>query len=685
MLSSYFRLSRRIKPVLWALTIAGILCTLPLAFQRIETERSSRSVEFVFDYRDLLEVSAFRSKPSEYTLERLIEMKEAGIHSMAVYESSLRELELSGRIQSLSSSEAAILTGFKVPANDKSTYVLFLGDASERLIRPLVEEAFSALQVEVTPWQYDGLQGLKIAMPKDQASLQAMDPDPITMAELQKLGFHLVIRLTDQRPFNQEHMEKLLDGLAERGINRIIFEGSAVTGMKDNAEKNSLAAMAEMMNERGIGLATIELAKPQKGLNTLAYLTDYNVVRLHSLPANMSGRSSDDLSDRFALAVQDRNIRMIFLNVQASMDAENGVRKDTIGNVLLSLRGPEGALARIQKEGSTLGEAKPFVKADLFPANGAELPLKAVATLGAIALIALMFELFFPRLALAVFALGLIGSAGLYVLSPSLLAQGLALGAGIAAPTIAIVFALRRASARKASHRNEAGTAFGAALYGVRLLAVTTAVSFAGIFYIVGLLQEVSYLYVLQQFRGVSLLHLLPIVLAFGYLLFFHRERENDNRSALKRIVDFLQTNVTVLWVIIAGIGGLAVLYYLSRTGNAGQTSDLERLFRQTLQDTLGVRPRTKEFLFAHPIFVLGVYLTVFARQRLGLFLIAAASIGQLSAVDTFAHLHTPVFISFIRVMYGVIFGAMIGVILTAVWRIADKGWRVWAKSIIKE
>lgn len=679
MFSLYFRMSRKIKTVLWALTIAGLLCTLPLAFQRMETERSSRDVEVVFDYRDLLEVSSFRAKPSEYTLERLIKMKESGIRSMAVYESTLRELEMSGRIQTLSSSEAALLTGFEVPANEKSTYVLFLGDASKRLIRPIVEEAFANMQVEVVPWDYRGLQGIKIYMPKDEASLQAMDPDPITIAELQKLGFHLVVRLTDQRAFNEARMARLLDDLAERGVNRIVFEGEAVTGAADDPKLNSIAAMAKLMNERGIGLATIELAKPQKGLNKLAYLTDYNVVRLHSLPANMSGMPVDDLADRFALAVQDRNIRMIFLNAEAAMDTQLGIRKDTIDNVLKSLRGPEGAIARIQEEGFQFGVAKPFVKAALPPAAGVELPLKAGAALGAIALIALLIELFFPRLALAAFGLGAIGSAGLYVLSPTMLSQMLALGAGVSAPTLAIVFALKRASARKDSGRS----GLGAALYGVRLLAVSSAISFAGILFIVGLLQEVSYLYVLQQFRGVSLLHLFPIVLTFGYLLFFHREQEQeDERTAAKRITDFLNTNVTVLWVILAGIAGLAVLYYLSRTGNAGQTSELERMFRETLQETLGVRPRTKEFLFAHPIFILGVYFTVFARKRLGLFLIAAGVIGQLSIVDTFAHLHTPVIISWIRVIYGLIFGAIIGVVLTALWGLADKGWRAWSKAI---
>jgi uncharacterized membrane protein len=133
-------------------------------------------------------------------------------------------------------------------------------------------------------------------------------------------------------------------------------------------------------------------------------------------------------------------------------------------------------------------------------------------------------------------------------------------------------------------------------------------------------------------------------------------------------------------------VGALAGLYYMSRTGNAGQTTELERLFRSTLQDALGVRPRTKEFLFAHPLFILGAYLVarVKAQRRIGLLFMAIGSIGQLSVVDTFAHLHTPLFISAIRVGYGLLFGILIGLVLIVLWKFAERGWRRWAAKHIQ-
>lgn len=669
MLALYDRWNRSMKVVLLTLTVIGLLCALPFAFVRNGVEQTGNQVEFVFDYRDVLEVSSYRSKPSEYMLDRLVELKEAGVHSMAVYESSLRELELSGRVLTLSSTEAALLTGFGVSANERSTYVLFLGSASDQIIRPLVERAFTRLGVEFVPYKYGDIEGIELSMPKDEALLQALDPDPITMAELQKLGFHLVVRLSDQRqPFDAAHMDKLLADLKAHGVTRIVFEGNAVTGAADDAKLNSITTMAELMNKYGMGAAVDEFAKPPKGYGKLAYLLDYNVVRLHSLRENMSGMPPEDLADRFALATQDRNIRMIYLNTAASMDINLGIRKDTIENLTNSLQGENGALARIQENGFTLGPAVPFETGDGLPGL-LSLALKAFVTLGAVALITLLVAAFFPGLSLAVFALGAVGSAGLYVLSTTLLSQGLALGVGIAASTLSIVYAVRRAD-------RTGGPDSRPLLRVIGLLAGATVISFVGIGYIVGLLDHITYLYVLRQYRGVTPLHLVPIALSFAYVLFFHGE--TTLRGVVRRIRDLLMKNITVLWVALAAIAGVGVLYYLSRTGNAGTTSELERTFRAALQDILGVRPRTKEFLFAHPVFVLGAYLAVTARRKLGLLLIAVGSIGQLSIVDTFAHLHTPLVISFIRVCYGLLFGLMIGLVLIVIWRLVEKGWSRW-------
>ncbi len=56
------------------------------------------------------------------------------------------------------------------------------------------------------------------------------------------------------------------------------------------------------------------------------------------------------------------------------------------------------------------------------------------------------------------------------------------------------------------------------------------------------------------------------------------------------------------------------------------------------------------------------------------------AAIGQLYLVDTFAHIHTPIQISLIRVLLGLGLGAVIGLVLIAVWQVAEGVWQ-WVKK----
>jgi len=54
--------------------------------------------------------------------------------------------------------------------------------------------------------------------------------------------------------------------------------------------------------------------------------------------------------------------------------------------------------------------------------------------------------------------------------------------------------------------------------------------------------------------------------------------------------------------------------------------------------------------------------------------------IGQVGMVGTFTHLHTPIYISVIRMGYGLLFGAVIGYLLIFVWNLLARGWRRWTE-----
>lgn len=671
MLSFLQRWNARTKKWLWGLVILGILASLPIAYQRIQTESSANTVEFVFDYRDLLDVAAYQPNPQQYVDEQLDRLKEAGVQSMAMFESTLAEYKTNRRVLVYNAAEMATLTGQAFNPNENYTYILFTNEENERRIAPLVTNTFSSLEIGVKPWTWNDKNGLIIETPVENAVLKPMPQDPIAMEMLHGKGFHIVPRLTDSLPYDQQAMEQLFAEYAALGVKRILFEGESVKGYTDDAEKKSIAAFAELLNKYDIGIAAIEnLKSPQKGMNKLAYLINYNVVRIYSLSEADSSLSESVIADRFVLGTKDRNIRMIYLNTQAATNPAKASITNSVDNLIRSLQKPGNAIAGIESNGFELGQAQAFNVHDASWQRYAKL----FVLIGGVALIALLISYFIPVLMLPAFVIGLIGAAGLYKLSPPLLEQAMALGVSISSPTIALVLLVRKVmSVADAKPDMTAGRRVGLT---IALYAKTAAISLASVPLIIALLNNITYSLVLEQFRGVSLLHLAPIGLVALYVFLYRGD------SVVGEARKLLKTPITLLWIVAFCVLGAAGYYYLTRTGNAGKVSGIEMVIRTLLEDTFGVRPRFKEFMMAHPAFVLGLFLSFKYRNAVYLFIIAA--MGQLSLVDTFAHIHTPIVISLIRVVLGLGLGLIIGLIAAGVWQILERCWQTWGRKLVQ-
>ncbi|WP_150270557.1 DUF5693 family protein [Paenibacillus tepidiphilus] len=658
---------------LWILVVLGVIAALPVVYDRLQTEKSSKTVEFVFDYRDLVEVASYRSNPQDYISEQLDRLKEAGVQSMAIYENTLEDFRKARRLMIWGAADIANLTDNVIPENENYTYVLFTSTENSSALAPIIREAFAGLNISTESWSFRGQQGLIIQTPLEDATLKPLQPDPITLEMLHDKGFNIVPRLVDSLPYNQEAITKLLDRYEELGVKRILFEGESVKGFNDNADLNSVEAFAELLKERGMGLAAIENIKAQqKGFAKLAYLLDYDVTRLYSLSENDSNLSPEVISDRFALATKDRNIRMLYLNTIPLRDTSKAQVTDSLDNLITSLSGPDGAVAKIEDNGFTLGQATAFEVVD----SSFQRYFKLGAVVGAVSMVALLISYFIPWLTLPAWVLGLVGSAGLIVLKPTLFEQALALAVAISAPTVAMVLAVRKI--------NEQGPPLGAAarsytamsprrrlVHSLVLYVKTALISLSAVPFVIALLNNITYALVLNQFRGVSLLHLAPIALTGIYVLLYRGE------FAFNKTGKLLRTPITLAMVVAAVVVAAVGWYYLKRTGNSGSASALEMSFRSFLENTVHVRPRNKEFLLAHPLFILGAFMAY--KYRNAAFILIIAVIGQLSMVDTFAHIHSPVLISLVRGLLGLGLGLIIGLVAVGVWQIAEGCWKRWS------
>lgn len=109
---------------LWIIVVVGVIAALPVVYDRLQTEKSSKTVEFVFDYRDLVDVASYRANPQDYISEQLDRLKDAGVQSMAIYESTLEDYRKARRLMIWGAADIANLTDTIIPENENYTYIL---------------------------------------------------------------------------------------------------------------------------------------------------------------------------------------------------------------------------------------------------------------------------------------------------------------------------------------------------------------------------------------------------------------------------------------------------------------------------------------------------------------------------------------------------------------------------------
>ncbi|WP_407637527.1 DUF5693 family protein [Cohnella kolymensis] len=642
-------------------------------YARVQTESSANQVAIAMDYRDLLQVGASQTNPQAFVQEQLKRLKDAGVNSMIVFEGTLEELAWAGEVAVYNASQAALLEQRVADPGDNRTYVLFTNPEHEKQLRPVIDWAFRNHGADVTDWSFKGRSGVILGLGYDDAMIRPMQPNPAAMQELKEQGFLIIPRLSDRfDPLDTVELDKWLRSFQELGVKQIVFDGEAVTGFEEGPQ--GVAAFAQLLNKHNIGIGIFENLKvPQKGIDRLANLLDYNAVRAHPVgDAEIMTIRKEQLADRLVLAVKDRNIRILYLNAMTVRDVSKGQVVHPLDTIVYVLQGEgdtRGVTAELADFGFTPGAPQAFQ-----PHHAPyELLLRGLTALGAIALIALAFGLFVPSLLAPAFVLGAIGGAGLYVLNSTLMIQMLALLAAIAAPTASVVLLIKRLRELREGAGDQPISASKRLGGAVILFIRTTVLSLAAIPLVVALLNHISYSLVLQQFRGVSLLHAAPIGLVALYVFLY-----GSGNTVVGNARRILAMPLTVLWIVALGVLGAAGMYYMTRTGNAGSVSGLELKFRALLENTFGVRPRTKEAFLGHPLFLAGIFLAL--RYRWAMVLLIAGTIAQLSMVDTFAHIHTPLVLSIIRVLLGLGIGALIGLGIIAVWQIGEGVRNRWVR-----
>ena len=184
----------------------------------------------------------------------------------------------------------------------------------------------------------------------------------------------------------------------------------------------------------------------------------------------------------------------------------------------------------------------------------------------------------------------------------------------------------------------------------LRFTARLASVSMIGALVAAAFLTTDAYLLGIDSFRGVKAALILPLVLvgsiAIGQTL-----------------------NSGIRWydmIVLIAIGVVSA-YMLLRSGNGVPTglsaSGWEQDLRSFLENTLYARPRFKEFLIGYPALMLLGGLAFLRRTSIGWGLLMLGMIGQVSIVNSFMHLHTPLGLTLLRELNGLWLGILIGLL----------------------
>jgi len=629
---------------LWGIIVLLLVVSSTGIMMRWNAEQSNDSYEIVIPFDEIQTAD----KNSDLTMDEILSsLKEAGLTTVSLEPLTLKEMEKQNLITVYKENDLAaqlLFTPYKDAVDrSKSGYYIRVPENADyqKLIKNSVEpeevqigeEAFYFLPT--SNHNFD----LKTPIGYDQPAMDVISKHG--------LGYVFKVENADNEVANDKLVNQLL-ALKDGSSGRLLGQGDEAIGFGQEDGHQ----LVEKLSDAGYYFYTIE-SNPLKGESKIAQKTDYKMIRLHSININRQTKLKlNESIDRTTRAVKERNIRSIFYHIKTTGNA-----KENVEQTIDYLNGVHDAMP----DHFQPGEPKLFDKVDV-PAW-----VTAAVLLAGILFTFIVSELvkWLPlRFAAAGFMTVL--AIAYFILKSTLFLQAFALIIAVLAPTYAVI-------------KSAQGSTKMSKILVQYLKAV--AISLIGIVIVIGLLNGNAFMTGFATFKGVKLVYLIPIM---GVLLFtlieMNRLADQNIKKSLSNTVTLLNKELkywhVLLLIVVAGIG----LFYISRTGNSGSVSDLELAFRQWLENTLYVRPRTKEFLIGFPFFVLALYVMGINRKW-GSILLVPGVIGFLSIVNTFTHLHIPVAVSVLRTLYSVSLGFVIGLVFILIFKV---GYRWVSKAIAR-
>jgi len=657
-------LRRTITLLCCALISLGALAGLYGAWKRYQVEGLNRRVELALEYAEVKNLADLTGQPIQAVLARF---KAASITSLAITEDTINGLEAQGELRpeklynqtTVLVSSPSLLERIERAFVAKSLPSLVVQTSEAAQERPEHQTTF-----QLAPGAMPGARHTGLSVSVDYASLRnlglGLAPEAVEAA--QKAGLFPIGRIGNFPGVSSRKMTNVFNDLKRQGVQTVIFQGTEVLGFRGQHREAAEALRAARLN-----YGQVEFGK-QKGDAALAIALQGEYVRVHSIPeAEMETLDESEAVDRFVRAARERNIRLCYIH-------------------LLTLAGDDpvginAAYVEKIRDGIARGAEMEFGAAHAFRETGVPVwafGLMAVGVAGGLTLLLLRLAPVSDGAVLLMLGALLLVCGGAAVGSGEMGRKGVALLAALTFPTLAClghdVLEYRRDGVL--TQPSNPPTLQYSARRALAGLFAASAITSLGILHVIGLLATRPFMLKADQFLGIKAAHAIPLLL-IGALALVGRPRldrpeslRNEWARLRERAARLFDEPVRVGLLLLALVGLIVLALVVARTGNEPGVgvSGLELKFRAVLDRLLPVRPRTKEFLLGHPAFVLGLALWFRGRRRWAPPLFVVGVIGQVSILNTFCHIHTPLVLSLIRAVTGLVFGAFIG--LTAFWAV---------------
>jgi len=652
--------SKGLKKFAWILVAISVLCSLTIWAQRIGVEKEYNHVQMVVNSNDVYALA----NGNQLTTAEMVEMlQERGVSAALFKELSIADLKNRGIVSLevghlLKKADYYEQVSEHLETNQAMLYVAILDKKWE-------EQIAAHLQYKLAGTiYYEGevsVIAVPVMVPTGEGEFNSLQNavkeigvgfDWQQIEELSSLGLSIIPQVRSWDNPSDLSLRLVMNEIkAMPNLSYLLFNDKDIPGYPDESVMRKLADFLNGSQDgKPVTIGTIEFTD-QHGLSQLGVLLNKNVVRMHTISnGEMSKYDLNSALDRWMLAVRERNMRSLLvrffdIDTPAVGLNENLLYLETLQNELLA-------------KGFTLDEN--YEKPGSVQLNVWLLRLLGIGVAAGAMLIVLEMRL--PKLSLVTFVLASVLWLGLLAVSPVMARKLMALASVCVFPTLGCLLMMK-----------PEGKSIGKTI--VSLLSMS-AISFIGAVLMVGLLADVLFMLKLDGFVGVKLAHVIPIVAVPTILYLWNTE------NPLRTVKMLLDKTAEYKWLVIAAVIAVAGMIYLSRTGNTtAQLSTAEQLMRTYLNDIMGVRPRTKEFMIGYPFAMLLFY---FGASRKNWILTIPAIIGQVSLVNTYAHIHTPLLISLQRSLNGFIIGIVLGCLLIVAVKLCIEWYRKLEKINLK-